>query len=261
MITVTGLALTPVKATRLRAVDEIVLGPDGAEGNRRFFLIDERGRMVNSKRLGVLQTVIADYSGPDRCLTLTFPDGRVVEGVVSTGGEVDTRFFSRTRAATLVPGPWSVALSEYAGHPLRLVEADGDGAAVDRGRPGAATLISQASVRRLADAAGVSDVDERRFRMLIEIDGVDPHAEDAWVGRRTRVGEAVIAWGGHVGRCLITSRDPDSGELDLTTLDVLREYRDDAAATEPLPFGIYGAVIEPGTVRVGDFVTRSEPPR
>jgi len=255
VIAVIGLAVTAVKATRLRAVEEIVLGPDGAEGNRRFFLIDDGGRMVNSKRLGVLQTVTADYSAPDRRLALTFPDGRVVEDVVSNGDEVDARFFSRTRPARLVRGPWSVALSEYARHPLRLVEADGDGAAVDRGRPGAATLISQASVRRLADAAGVGDVDERRFRMLIEIDGVDAHAEDAWVGRGTRVGDAVIAWGGHVGRCLITSRDPDSGELDLPTLDVLRGYRGDAAATEPLPFGIYGAVIEPGTVRVGDSLT------
>jgi uncharacterized protein YcbX len=91
--------------------------------------------------------------------------------------------------------------------------------------------------------------------MLIEIDGVDAHTEDAWVGRRTRVGKSVIAWGGHVGRCLTTSRDPDTGQLDLPTLDILREYRGHFDATEPLPFGIYGAVIEPGVVRVGDPVS------
>jgi uncharacterized protein YcbX len=75
------------------------------------------------------------------------------------------------------------------------------------------------------------------------------------VGRRTRVGEAVIAWGGHVGRCLVTSRDPDTGQIDLPTLDILRDYRGHCATTEPLPFGIYGAVLEPGTARVGDPVT------
>jgi uncharacterized protein YcbX len=57
-----------------------------------------------------------------------------------------------------------------------------------------------------------------------------------------------------VGRCLITSRDPESGRIDLPTLDILRTYRRDLDATEPLPFGIYGSVLEPGTVRVGDAV-------
>ena len=73
--------------------------------------------------------------------------------------------------------------------------------------------------------------------------------------RRSRVGEALIEWGGHVGRCLITSRDPDSGRIDLPTLDLLREYRGDNQTTEPLPFGIYGSVLEGGVVRVGDKVT------
>jgi uncharacterized protein len=255
VITVTGLSVTAVKATRLQTADEIRLGPDGADGNRRFFLIDDRGRMVNAKILGQLQTVVASFDG-DR-LKMTFPDGRVVEDVVSTGDEVQTRFFSRARRARIVEGPWSGALSALCGRGLRLVEADGDGAAVDRGRLGAATLISRASLRRLADAAGTAGVDERRFRMLIEIDGVEAHEEDAWVGRRTRVGEALIAWGGHVGRCLTTSRDPDNGKVDLPTLDILRDYRGRCDTTEPLPFGIYGAVIEPGVVRVGDPVSLS----
>jgi uncharacterized protein YcbX len=88
--------------------------------------------------------------------------------------------------------------------------------------------------------------------MLIEIDGVEAHAEDAWVGRSAKVGEAVVRWRGHVGRCLITSRDPESGVIDLPTLDVLGEYRRDLETTEPLPFGIYGSVQESGRVRVGD---------
>ena len=90
--------------------------------------------------------------------------------------------------------------------------------------------------------------------MLIEVEGLDAHAEDGWVGRSARVGEATIRFHGHVGRCLITSRDPDTGRVDVPTLDILGCYRRDLATTEPLPFGIYGAVIEPGAVRVGDPV-------
>lgn len=254
MITVSALSVTPVKGTRLSSVDSISLGPDGADGNRRFFLIDERGRMVNAKTLGSLQTIVADDSPADARLSLTFPDGRVVEAPVAHGGTVATQFFSRAREARLVEGPWSNAVSHFTGQSLRLVEADGDGAAVDRGRGGAASLISRASLDRLAAEAGVFSVDPRRFRMLIEVDGVAAHEEDQWVGRTTRVGEATVAWGGHVGRCLITSRDPDSGTIDLPTLDVLRGYRDESTTSEPLPFGIYGEVLDAGAVQLGDQV-------
>jgi MOSC domain-containing protein len=248
------LAIAPVKGTRLRAVERIELGRAGVRENRRFYLIDARDRMVNAKTIGALQTVIADYSDAERRLTLTFPDGHELAGEVALDGEVQTQFFSRSTAARLVEGPWSAALSEYIGRPLRLVEPV-EGAATDRGKVGVASLISRASLDRLASEAGRERLDPRRFRMLIEIDGVNAHEEDQWVGRRARVGQALIAWGGHVGRCLITSRDPDTGEIDVPTLDLLGSYRSGRGTTEPLPFGIYGTVLEPGTVAVGDEVS------
>lgn len=256
-IVVTGLALTPVKGTRLRSVEEIELRSDGAAGNRRFFVIDERDRMVSGKALGDLCSVIADYDDAGDRLSLTFPDGSVVDAAVQTDGSLPVRFYSHTLEGQIVVGPWSDALSEHASKRLRLVRGP---AAVDRGRAGAASLISRASLARLAEAAGEPDIDVRRFRMLVEIDGVSAHEEDGWVGRRVRIGAATVQFGGHVGRCLFTSRDPETGAVDLPTLDILRDYRSDVNSTEPLPFGIYGKVIREGTVRIGDAVAPSEEP-
>jgi uncharacterized protein YcbX len=135
------------------------------------------------------------------------------------------------------------------------VPSEGRGSAVDRGDLGAATLISTASLERLAAEADVDSIDARRFRMLIEVDGLDAHAEDRWVGSEVRIGEALLRFEGNVGRCLITSRDPDNGIVDLPTLELLGAYRRDDDATEPLPFGIYGSVLEEGVVRVGVAVT------
>jgi uncharacterized protein YcbX len=253
---VVGLAFTPVKATRLHAVDRVELGPEGVLDNRRFYVIDDRDRMINSKIVGELQTVIADYSHGDRTLRLTLPDGQVVEGQIRLGSEVDTRFFSTQRMGRLVEGPWSEALTQVAGRPLRLVEPCSAGGGVDRAADGAVSLISRASLERLAEVGGVDSLDSRRFRMLVEIDGVSAHAEDRWVGNGSvRIGGAVVAFTGHVGRCLITSRDPDTGVVDVPTLDLLGSYRDAIDSTEPLPFGVWGRVVEPGTVRVGDEVT------
>jgi uncharacterized protein YcbX len=251
LITVTALSTTPVKGTRLGRVDAVDLGPTGARGNRRFFVIDDRGRMLNAKGLGALQTIVATVD--DSRLSLTFPDLRVVEAVPESGSSITARFFSATLDGRLVEGPFDAALSDYLGRSVRLVEAP-DGA-VDRGDAGGVTLISQASLAALADAAGESEVDARRFRMLVEIDGVAPHAEDRWVGRVVRIGGAAVRFNGHVGRCLITSRDPETGRIDLPTLDILGRYRGGLETTEPLPFGIYGQVLDPAVVRVGDPVT------
>ena len=51
--------------------------------------------------------------------------------------------------------------------------------------------------------------------MTIGVDGVEAHAEDGWIGERVRVGGAVVAVRAHVGRCAVTTRDPDTGLRDL----------------------------------------------
>ena len=249
--TVSTLSVTPVKGTRLRTVDSIELGPTGARGDRRFYVIDDRGRMVNGKGVVALQTVIADWNEDTRELVLTFPDGGCAAGLVNGGPTVATTFFSQARDAIVPDGPWSEALSEHFARPLRLVRTD---SAVDRGHNGAVSLISSASVSRFAELAGRDAVDARRFRMLIEIDGLDPHAEDGWVGRHVRAGDASLYFRGHVGRCAITTRDPDTAQRDLPTLHLLRSYRSELDTTEPLPFGIYGEVLRGGRVTVGDPV-------
>ena len=116
------------------------------------------------------------------------------------------------------------------------------------------TLISEASLDSLAAFAGERELDARRFRMSIELSGAAAHEEDDWIGREIAVGEARIRLTGHVGRCIITSRHPETGDVDVPTLDLLRDYRGDAQTTEPLAFGVYGSVVRDGMVEVGDAV-------
>lgn len=251
---VAALATTPVKGLRLLARNAVQLDERGVADNRRFYLIDARDRMVNGKQLGQLQTVVPDYDHEARTLTVRFPDGREVGGAVASGAAVRARFFSHEVEGRLVMGPWSDALSEWAGRPLRLVEATDARIGVDRGRAGAVSLVSRASLADLAGRLRQPDIDGRRFRMLVEVDGATAYEEDGWVGRPVRVGEAVIRPRGHVGRCLVTSRDPETGEIDLPTLEALGAYRTAGETTEPLSMGVYGEVLTPGVVRVGDDV-------
>ena len=252
-----ALATTPVKSLSLQPRSAVRLEHFGVVDDRRFFLIDDRGRMVNGKQIGILSAVVATYDHGARSLKMTFPDGRTLGAEIRLAGEIQTRFFSRQLSAALVLGPWAAALSEHAGRELRLVMAPLAGTGVDRGLRGAVSIISRASVENLEQVAS-REVDSRRFRMLIELDGLDAHAEDAWVGRQVTIGEALVAVHGHVGRCLVTGQDPDSGVTNLPTLELLRSYRPALATTEPLAFGIYGEVLRAGLVRIGDLVQLSE---
>jgi uncharacterized protein YcbX len=89
--------------------------------------------------------------------------------------------------------------------------------------------------------------------MTFEMDGVGPHEEDEWDGRRLRVGDAVLLVEAQVPRCVVTTQDPATGLRDFPTLSVIKRYRGVTEDGE-LPFGVYASVLEPGQARVGDPV-------
>jgi uncharacterized protein len=250
---VSWLSVAPVKGLGLQHPAEVVLAEHGVAENRRFHLVDEGGRFVNLLRRSDLVRVAAAYDAESDRLRLSFPDGTEVEGEVGLAEAVTTDFYGREVRGRVVAGPWAEALAAYAGFPVRLVKSDRPGAAVDRAR-GAVSLVSDASLAELGRRAGVDGpADGRRFRMLIGVTSTRPHEEDGWVGRRVAVGGAVVRPLGAVGRCAITTQNPETGARDLDTLRVIKAYRGLGSRGE-LDFGVYGEVVVPGPVRVGDPV-------
>jgi uncharacterized protein YcbX len=257
-IRVSRISIAPVKGLALRRVDEVELGPRGVVENRRLHLVDSAGRFINGKRAIRLSLVASELDMATRTLTLEFPEGGRVTGTLELGETIETVFFGRPAPGRLVAGPWSAALSAWSGIDLRLVMPDEPGAAVDRGSRAGVTIVSAASVADLARMGGVEALDSRRFRMLLEVDGAEAYEEDAWIGRRVRIGEAIVQPLGNVGRCMVTTRDPVTAERDFDTLGVLARYRGEIDTTEPLPLGVVGEVVTTGRVRVGDAVVPVE---
>jgi len=251
---VTRISVAPVKGLSLHHPEAVELAKDGVPGDRAFFIIDENNEMVSATRLGPLVSATAEHDAEAGTLAIRFADGTTVAGAIELGEPEAVKFFGLGLEARSVQGDYSAALSELVGKPVRLVETPGKRAGVDRGAYGAATLISRASLERLAEQLGEDEVDGRRFRMTFEIDGVEPHAEDGWIDREVRVGGATVRIGGNVGRCALTTRNPETGVVDLKTLHALGEYRDEVPTSEPLPFGVHASVVTPGRVAVGDAV-------
>ena len=89
---------------RLQTVDEIELETTGIRGDRRFYLVDDEGALVNAKRLPALLTVRPTVD--DGRLILRFPDDSTVEGEVRDSDEsIETSFFGRPVAGRIVEGP------------------------------------------------------------------------------------------------------------------------------------------------------------
>jgi uncharacterized protein YcbX len=240
------MALVRLDAARLERT--------GVAGDRAFAVVDEQMRLVNGKRLGALVTIRPTWDPATGTLSLRFPEGEESREQVRLGDPTEAVFFGRTRAVRPVEGPWSEALSAWAGRELRLVAPIGDGAGIDRGP--SASILSTAALDVLAAAEGQDlPVDGRRFRMTFGIEGTEPFVEDTWLGRDVRVGGAVVRPIDYVGRCAVTTQDPDTGVPDFPTLKLLERLRGHISSEEEdLPCGVWAEVLHAGEVRLGDPV-------
>ncbi len=247
---VARLSIAPVRSLGLQHPDEIDLGPDGVAEDRRFHVIDAGGRLVDQLTAGEMVQVGAWTDREATRLRLTFPDGRVVEDDVQLDGPVETDVYGRAAIGHVLEGPWAEALTAFIGRPVRIVRGDRVGG-TRNGHP--ATLMTDGSMDALSSVLGIGDLDARRFRMLIELEGGGPHEEDTWVGGRIGLGETVLEISAPVPRCAMTTHDPSTGARDYDTLRAIKEYRGQANGKD-LMFGVWGEVETPGVIRLGDEV-------
>ena len=251
MASVARLSISPVKSLGLVHPESVYLDTFGVANNRRFLLLDPQGAMFDVKRHASLMRLCSSCDREGSRLAITFPDGSEVSGDVELEGDAfSVDLWGRGADVRHVAGPWSQALSEYAGARIRLARTERPG---DGNDEYPASIVSNASVEELGRQAGADQApDAGRFRMLLELGGCSPHEEDDWIGRRVRVGETLLRVTEHDARCAVTTMNPESGEVDFPTLKTIAAYR--GAQNGQLRFGVYADVEEPGAVRVGDTV-------
>ena len=238
MASIASLHIYPVKSCRGIDVASARLTPTGLEWDRRWMIVDGKGRFVTQRehaKLATITTAIADSrlelsaeghstltvdthagggKGPvriwkDDCIGIDAGDEAAAWLFRVLGGN-----YRLVRLDERVP---RLANPEYAG-PTPQPVAFTDGYPV--------LMISRESLAEL-NSRLPKPVPMARFRPNVVIEGVAPYAEDAMI--RFRFGNIVLRGVKHCTRCSITTTDQKNGSRDprQEPLRTLKTYRHD----------------------------------
>jgi MOSC domain-containing protein len=247
-VTVSQLAISPVKGMRLQRTGEIQLAQHGVTGDREFLVIGEDSKLLLSGQNPALLQVEPTWERARNLLTLSFPNGDVICDTPELGAAASTRMYDgRELPGWIVPGPLGTALSAYLGRPVHLFKR-APGHLGNDDQP--VSLMSEASLQALAHEFDGAVPDGRRFRMTVTITGSGAWAEHDWGGRDVTVGEVALRVIAPVPRCVITTRNPESGVTDARILHALARLR----GKHDISFGVWCEILRPGHIRVGDGV-------
>ncbi len=109
------------------------------------------------------------------------------------------------------------------------------------------SLVSQATIDNLSEIAG-KQIDVRRFRPNIVIDGVSAWGEFDWIGKHIKIGNATIEITAPINRCLNIDVNPETGERDINLLSFLPKHFQHSQT------GVVAKIISDSNVVNGDLI-------
>ena len=191
MPTVSLLRIHPIKGLPPADVDVARVLPSGAlEFDRRWALVNARGRFVNGKNYPDIHRLAARFDLRSGEMTI---DGRTF-GLLADGAAI------------------AAACGNILGESFTWAE-DADVGFPDDVDATGPTLVSAPSVAAVAGWFGFTpEGTRRRFRANVEIDGVEAFWEDMLYGGTLRVGDVEVQAINPCARCVVPSRDALTGE-------------------------------------------------
>ena len=228
---ISGLFRSPVKSMAAAALEGAALGCHGMEGDRRFAFVQDENDS-DFPWLTIRQVPAMTTYQP-----VSAAEPESAPPVVRTPGG---------RELPVTAAELSEELAAAHGKPVSLLRSE-------RG------LFDVFTISMLSEqtVAGLGELCDRtllpqRFRptILVDAPGLD-YPEDDWVGRELRLGEGpeapVVRLDVRDARCAVINFDHATAERDPAVLRATAQQRDGCV-------GVYGSVVRPGVVRVGDPV-------
>jgi len=237
MITLSQLAIYPIKSCAQIALHKADISPFGLAMDRRWMLVDENGTMLTQRKHPRLCLIQPELN--NRALRIQAPDMPVLQVP-----EINTRDNTLLETTASVWNDSCRAIdcgeaaarwfSDFLGISARLVffpdneerQVDlnyarkGDKTAFSDGFP--YLLISQESLDDLNNRLD-TPVEMKRFRPNLVVRGATAFAEDQW--QKIRMGEVSFRLVKPCSRCIIPSINPATAEKTTEPLKTLSGYR------------------------------------
>ncbi|WP_371495625.1 MOSC domain-containing protein [Kitasatospora sp. NBC_00374] len=279
----TGLHLYPVKSTYRLSPQSARVQPWGLADDRRWMLVDERGRAVTQRDLPELARYRAVPTA-DGGLLVTAPDGartEIAAPCVERGDpHAEVEIFGTVFDAAEAAKEARLWFAERLGD-VRLVHLDRPDRSrpvkAEYGRPGETVSMADGFPFLLTTTGSLTELNRRiaadhpddpvkgaalpmeRFRPNLVVDGTEAWAEEEW--QRIRIGELTFRVAKLCARCVVTTTDQESGVR--RGPEPLRALGRHHRIGQKLIFGINLVPERPegvggdllGTVRLGDEVT------
>jgi uncharacterized protein YcbX len=204
--TVDRLTIYPIKSLDGRSVESVsIVENGGLAGDREFALFDAEDNYVNGKREQQIHRIRADYEAT----------GERIDTVRLSTAETESHRFAVDELGDSEAVDW---LSEQVGYPVSLARDPAGGFPDDTTASGP-TIISTATIETVASwFDGISTEGmRRRLRPNIELGGVPAFWEDHLFTDRSHhvefaIGDISFRGVNPCQRCVVPSRDPDTGK-------------------------------------------------
>ncbi|WP_411817257.1 MOSC domain-containing protein [Hyphococcus sp. DH-69] len=265
---VASLHIYPVKSCRGIRLERTFLEWRGLTRDRRWMITDADNHFLTQRNCGALARIGAQVTDAGLVLSVDGSNSIEIGFPSSHQREAVTVWHDTVEAlrASEIAENW---ISQAIGRDARLFYMDDEAERKTSAKWSERTPVSFADgypvlVTSMSSLAALNeDIREsgngepiamERFRPNIVIDGADPWAEDHW--SRLQIGEVTIDLVKPCSRCIITTRDPQTGEVTgRDPLKTLGQIRRSAHPDSPgVLFGWNAIVRNQGAVHVGDTV-------
>ncbi|HXW72726.1 MAG TPA: MOSC N-terminal beta barrel domain-containing protein [Methylocella sp.] len=260
---VTKLRIYPVKGLQGSSHNTAFIEPWGFSGDRRWMVVDARGRFLTQRELHHMALVSA--ANTPSGITLSSPAMGSIEIAFPTpaGEMLDVIVWRDTVAAAAAGSSADAWMSSVLGVSCRLVylaDTKSRQIAPTFGRPGQTVNFADGFPVLLVSLSSLDDLNRRliapvpieRFRPNIVIEGAPAWEEDRW--RQVRIGGVLLRIVKPCSRCIVTTIDPETGERPHANepLAALSKFRRDQSGG-----AMFGQNLIPeatGRIAVGDDV-------
>lgn len=257
---VTGLYVYPLKSARGLSLGEASLDAFGIEGDRRWCLVGDEGRVITQRDCPILATldVIPNEHGLElqaagrRPLRVSRPEPGPETHPVAVWTDLTAGL-----AASEDADSWLESLLERTCRLVYMPTTTHRQVSLSFGRPGDRVSFADGYPLLLTSEASLAELNRRmesalpmdRFRPNVVIDGGEPFAEDDWA--RIRLGDTEFRVVKPCARCVVTTTDQQTGARGKEPLRTLSTFR---MADGKVLFGENLIHDGPGPVRTGDPV-------